>query len=735
MKPSMRVIRIRHSIINAASVAAILTAAAIMPILAEAAGSDSEPVKLDKVEVNASAIQQSDALVPVIVSAQTVEPASLLGRNFIEKAVAPTVDYSQIINFTPSVAVVSPGLPGSQESTSISIRGFQDGQYNVTFDGIPFGDTNDFSHHSNDYFTAIMLDSVSVDRGPGSPSTVGEATFGGSIAMNSRMLSDTGGLELSETLGSYRTRQSEISLQTGRMGSFGDARAYLALDHEDNDGWATMTGLKRTDIFFKFDRNLGSNTTVTAALTYTDSFYYTNAGATAAQIAQFGPRFGLNNDPTSQANYAWNYQPKKTDMEYVDLRGTAGALRFDDKAYSYYYQNITRTGLDLSGETPNGTVLGAALLGPKNNDVPGLLQPYNEYRAFGNILKLEADVPGGVAKAGIWTEYQRNFRYGYNLDFTLGGAYDELPGTNSALNYYMHNSIKTFQPYLEYDWKPLPGLTVSPGVKYVSFRRDMTALSNMGTGAPLNFGKLYTATTPSISINDQVTKDVTIYAQAAKGFLAPNLNLFYVSAPQSSSVSPQETTNYQTGIGYSHNGVSLSLDAYYIDFNNLIGKRTIGQNTIFFNQGGVTYRGLEAEASVVLGSGLSLYANGSLNKSADKATGLAIPESARRTVAAGLLYSTHGLDASIIAKYIGARFGDTGETIPIGGYTIATASVGYAIPTPFAGINQVKLRLTVDNLFNRQGIDDLFGYTPINNLPIYWTIPGRSYYLTATINL
>lgn len=715
--------------------AAILAAAAVIPARGAPGDSgDSEPVRLDQVNVTDSALQKEDVLVPVVVSPTTVEPNSFLSRNFISKAVAPTVDYSQIINFAPSVAVVSPGLPGSQESTTISIRGFQDGQYNVTFDGIPFGDTNDFTHHSNDYFTAVMLEGVGVDRGPGSAATIGEATFGGTVAMLSRALSDTGGAEISQTFGNFNTRETQLSLQTGKMASFGDARAYFAYDHEENDGWTNYTGLRRSDLFFKFDRKLGKSTLLTAVFTYTDSFYYTSAGGTAAQIAQFGPRFGLNNDPTSQSYYAWNYQPKKTDMEYVDIRSTLGGLRLEDKVYSYYYENITRVGLDLSGETPNGTTLGAALGGAGNNDVPGLIEPYNSYRAYGNVLRLETDVPGGVAKAGLWTEFQKNIRQGHFVDFTLGGAYDQLPGTNTALDYYMRNYIETFQPYVEYDWQPVPGLTVSPGIKYSSFRRDMTAAQNQGTRTPLRFGKVYTATLPSAAVNYRVNDDITVYAQAAKGFLAPNLNLFYANSPGQSAVSPQQTVNYQAGIGYAHGPLSVSLDGYDIDFNNLIGKRTIGHDTFFFNQGGVTYRGIEAEASLAIGGGLSVYANGSINSAKDKTTGFRIPETPSKTAAAGFLYSAHGFDASLIGKYIGSRFGDTGETIPIQGYTIATASVGYSFPAPVLQIQKIALRFTVDNLFDKQGIDDLFGYTPNNNLPIYWTIPGRSYYLTATID-
>jgi iron complex outermembrane receptor protein len=704
-------------------------------LMAQEAPAHSEaPVKMESVEVNDSAVQTPSLIAPVQITPATVEPVTTIDLAFIQNSIAPTVDFSEIMNYAPSVAVFPTGLPGSQETVTMSIRGFQDGQFNVTFDGIPFGDTNDFTHHSNDYFTAPMLGGVDVDRGPGSAHTIGEATFGGTVALTSRGLSDSPGAEISETAGNFNTWETELSFQTGTIAGLNGARAYFSLDHEENDGWSNLTGLRRTDYFFKVEMPVSKTTTVTAAITYSDSFYYTSAGATTAQIAQYGYRFGLNNDPTSQAYYAWNYQPKNTDMEYVKVQSQLGNVHVDNTAYSYAYTNVTRTGADLSGETPNGTVLGNAIYGAANNDVPGLIQPYNQYRAYGDIFRISDEFSAGLLEAGLWAEYQHNLRYGYNVDFTLGGAYDELPGTNTALNYYMTDLIRTQQPYVQFAWKPLPGLTVTPGVKFISFERSIEAPVNQKTGNLLDFSKTYSATMPSISVNEQASDNLSAYAQVAKGYLAPNLNLFYTNTPQNISVSPEQTVNYQAGVGYKIGSLSLTGDAYYIDFNNLIGKRTVGPNTYFFNEGGSTYEGIEAEASLGLGHGFSIYANGSLNHSKDKATGLELPEAPNSTAVLGARYDDGRFMASLVGKYIGSRYGDVGETIPMSGFTLATASVGYRFPIDWAKIKDVRLRFTVDNLFNKQGLADLSGYTPINNLPMYWTIVGRNYYLTATFD-
>ncbi len=730
-----------HNVLRQNSIATLtLLAVAIFAYTVPLAKADSadpsaaaSTVVLPKVTVEGQPWTEPTGFAPMKVQPNAIEPQSTIGREFIATALPPEDDYTQIANFAPSVMVVPTGVPGSQESFTSSVRGFQDGQYNVTFDGIPFGDTNDFTHHSNNYFMPEMLQTVVVDRGPGTAATQGHATFGGTMALISRAVPDEGGVTLSQGFGNFNTQLTTLSLATGDLPTFGNARVLFSYDHMETDGYQHDAGTRRSDYFFKLQRRLDPNTLLTAVFTKSSLVMHVTAGLTLAQLQKYGPTYGLNGDPNSQLYYGYNWVPKDTDFEYIGIQHQSDGLRVTDKVYSYYYYNFTRTGADLSGETPHGTIIG----GPGNQDVPGQTKPYNQYRAYGNILRLTGQVGQiGAWKAGLWSEYQHNLRYGYNVDWTLGGAYDELPSTpGAALQYYMNNSIATWQPYAEFDWTPLPGVTVEPGVKYISFRRGIETPVNQKTQLPLYYNKTYTSTEPSIEINDKIDKEWSAYAQVAKGFLGPNLNYFYTPNPSASSVSPEETLNYQSGVAYERGPATFAFDGYYIDFNNEVGKRKIGNNTIFFNQGGTIYKGLEAEGAVNMGYGLSLYVNGSINRATDKGSGDPVPESPKDTAAGGLLYNFHEMIASIMAKYIGSRYGDTGYAVPLAGYTTVTASIGYAIEHPFFGVKEMKLRLSVDNLFNNTHIDDLAGYTPVTNTPMYWTIPNRSFMFTASFAL
>src|SRR6202044_73250 len=99
---------------------------------------------------------------------------------------------------------------------------------------------------------------------------------------------------------------------------------------------------------------------------------------------------------------------------------------------------------------------------------------------------------------------------------------------------------------------------------------------------------------PSVIAHYQVSNQWSVYAQYAEGFLAPNLNTFYTTSP-SSTLQPQTTNNYQAGGTYRMSRLTVSADVYLIDFDNEIQSHTVAGQQIFFNGGGVTYKGVEAE--------------------------------------------------------------------------------------------------------------------------------------------
>src|SRR5262249_57378926 len=103
---------------------------------------------------------------------------SLISAEYIQNYTSPISDYSQVLQMAPGTFSVSANGPGLGD-TKTFFRGFKDGQYSMTYDGIPFNDTNDPTHHSWAFFPAQTIGSTVFERSPGSAASVGPSTYGG----------------------------------------------------------------------------------------------------------------------------------------------------------------------------------------------------------------------------------------------------------------------------------------------------------------------------------------------------------------------------------------------------------------------------------------------------------------------------------------------------------------------------------------------------------------------------
>jgi iron complex outermembrane recepter protein len=674
-----------------------------------------------------SAVTQAPTLAPLTVT----QPTSVISQRFIENNSSLSSSYDDIVKISPSVYAVSPNGPGLMENQILSIRGFTDGEYNVTFDGIPWGDSNDFTHHTTSYFMDHDLGGISVDRGPGTAATIGNATFGGTIAINSKSPGADTGVTPYVSYGSFATRVVGAQVDTGPVAKYGGAAAFLDVESLSSDGYLNNAGQDRKNVFTKIAAPVSDNTVLTFVGMYDQVHQYVSLGATAAQIAEFGPRYALSNDPTSQNYFGYNADRIHTDFEYIGVVSRlGGGWTVDNKVYTYAYYHDGSNGEDPNGETPNGTSYGP-------NDVPGQLL-VNNYRSWGDTFKARDDLSFGDLQAGLWVDRQNNLRELTEVDFTLGGALNPqgnpqslIPGVDRQLT----QTLTTLQPFVEFDWKVTPDLTLSPGVRYDHFERSVDSQVNVKSGGAQSYSNDFSATLPSLLAHYQLASDWAAYAQAAKGFLAPNENFFNYSDPRSTDINPQQSWNYQVGSSYQTKALSVSADVYYIDFKNLIGSESIGGDTVFFNQGGVVYKGVEAEATGYLGMGFSLYANGSINSAKDKGTGLWIQDAPKGTATAGAIYNLQGWYASLLDKWVGKSFGDVGQTQPINAFSTLDGALGYTVAANSGWLSKASVKLSFNNLLDSHKIIALAGYTVGDGTPLYWTLPGRSVFANLSVPL
>ena len=726
----------------------------------------SKAVRLEDVEVIAprhSALTMAPTDSPLGV----LQPQTVINLQTIQNTMAPSADYATIADIAPSVANVETNGPGLSEAKHTTIRGIDDGGYNVTFDGIPFGDYNSFTHHTTSYFPAKLLGKVVVDRGPGTASTIGNATFGGTMGLFSKDPTSQAGFIPTLSYGSWDTQLGHFEANSGLLPSLNNASLIASYQRMTTNGYRTNADLKRDTYFAKYLQPIGNGGTITLLSSLNKIDFGNPSTVTQQQIDQSGRNFGLDSDiPANHLdllNRKYLHQDKKADFEYIGLDlPFAGDWRLANKGYTYYYDNISHEKPKVGSGAAEGTMLGSVKL--------------NEYRTYGDTLAVSNETTVGTFKTGLWYDYTTNHRYTYGVNYDTSGA-DAIDLTSTALykaaapggnpatlpgqpgydyKYLLVDKNSSFQPFAEYEWKAAKDLLINAGVRYQEFTRDFNAIVNQTSGRQaLVATRTDRDLTPSVSAHYALASDSAIYAQVAQGFQAPTEgNSFYVDNSNLGkiTVKPELSTNYQAGAVFKQDQLNMGFDVYYVDFKNYAysGPLDSSGDPIYYGIAkGAHYDGAEGEATFFVGQGLSFYANGSLNEAVFKGSNLKVPQVPSGTAAVGLIYNRSGFFSAFTEKYIGSwAVYDviTNPDIPGAGssrsanstsYWLGDLSLGYGWKFSHGLVRSVKARLQIDNVFDQKvqmldsiGSSAAAAYTT----DLFNVLPGRSYFLTVSVD-
>ena len=708
-----------------------------------AKGMNAGALELAPISVQANPV---NTLAPSSPPLDATQPTSVIDERFIRDGLRLNANFDDIIKYAPSVTVTSPEGPGLGKNEDISIRGFQDGQFNITFDGIPFGDTSNLHHTTSAYFNNHVLGQVEIDRGPGNASTIGNATFGGTVGLRSRDPSDVPGVTVYATVGSWNTYSGGVSAE-GQITA--NTRAFADVSKESSDTFLKGTDDDREHVFLKTITDLGSHTTLTFVTSYNQEHQNTVQGATKQEIAEYGWRYGLTNDPTLQSYTGYNAAAYYSSFNYLGLTTQLGDWNLDNKIYYNSFDHFSNKTTDATDDNPadNGVTLYNAKgkkVATYPDDVPGKVAD-GDFHSFGDVLRIGRDLGPGQLLFGLWFDRSIDDRYQYPIDMTTGDVIGTKYGHLD--NYLFDDRTDTVQPYVQYDWNITDQLTLSPGVRYSQVTRDLNATINDGTNVPLDASATYSAALPSLTLHDQISDQWAAYAQAAKGFLAPPIDVIELNG--SSTLKPELTTNYQLGTTYAASNFTFGADVYYIDFNNYLVDTEVntdeGEQELYVNGGGAIYRGAEVEGTLALTHSLSLYANASYNEARYKQSTVQIADTPRYTAAMGILYSdSHGFFGSLMGKFVGTQYGvdnttdDAGNTVfqdssRIGGYFYVDAALGYRSEHGgFAGKGW-SLSADINNLFNVHKITAYAGTQSVSGAPLYFGLPGRGVFIDMSM--
>jgi iron complex outermembrane receptor protein len=427
-------------------------------------------------------------IAPITSSLTTTQPQSAVSREFIDNANAAS-DFNQLIALTPGVSISGTANGTGFQETKAVIRGFQDGEYNVTYDSIPFADTNNPTHHSTAFFPSNTIETIVVDRGPGNASQLGQASYGGNINLYSRAATDERSGQGQLILGSFGTRIARGEYQSGRLESMGGAKFVVAGQFLRSDGALTNSPVQSKNLYAKAVFELGTANTLTVMSTWNRNNYYqsdvvkgaTCGSATAgitgftlaavdlagnaltqltgsrcaptSDVGLYGRDYGLSDNATLASNYAYNRTDKTTDFSYLRLQSDLGSgFSMDNRAYMYGYTNNTlsgngttsvalasgtnvpvftqRPGTIVTGFSGAGTPASpyVAISGPSTN-VSGY-DKLNKYRVLGYIGQLNYEFSLGKVRLGGWFENADTSRHLFDFNWTAG----KTPNYNEKFN-------------------------------------------------------------------------------------------------------------------------------------------------------------------------------------------------------------------------------------------------------------------------------------------------------------
>ncbi len=713
-------------------------------------------------------------LAPVKALLDAGSARSEITSGYIRNFTSPVTDFSDITQAAPGTVTWSTNGVGEGQAKTY-YRGFADGNYTMTWDGVPFQDSNDPTHHSWAYVPAPAISYVDFDRSPGTASDVGPANFGGSIHMFSPRLSDTMLIKGAESYGSFNTNQFLGEFDSGLFGgSNPKANFWLEGHHMTSDGYQTDNFQARTAGTAKFTYKFSDKSylTLVGTLVLVDS-NTPDSDATRAQIAAHGDNFllesnKLNADGSYNALYYRYYTYHiPTNFEVITFtRDLPHGWRLETKPYTYSYSNHQHLQKDQSSEFAAVSATSA-------------VNKLNQYNRGGEITTASYASKYGVFRAGAWYEYTTTNRYQIKSD---PRTWVDAPGIKN-IRFHENFITNSAQPFVEYQLVAIPRWTITAGLKDAYYNMSLTqfadgkVVGNLGckpTDTPATCSDSvkhdagYNSWLPSFEANYRIKTNWSAYGQYGRGSVIPPSSVFDVKNAQV-GVTPNPTVadTFQGGSVVKLSHLSLDADVYYIHFQNAYSNYTPSSGpdqgiTFYYANPASNTVGFEAEGNVYLTHGLSLFLNGTVGQAkyesaaAQAATSTspataATPEAwvantPKDTETEGMTYRDKQFDLGIFNKRVGSRWDDDGpyhQAVPYAPFQMTNLFFNYTLRHNSL-FDQSKLRFSVNNLFDHHDIVNVGAANGVSGSGVLYSpdpadtlqlLPGRGVMVTFQVGL
>jgi iron complex outermembrane receptor protein len=648
-------------------------------------------------------------------------PQSVVSGQTIHEIASPFGDFGTIANYTPSFESSSPNGPGFDAAKGQTLRGFVDGQFNITLDGIPFQDPDTFAHHSTSYFPVAMIDQLVVDRSPGGAPDLGYASFGGSLNLFSTAIPQQSRARVYGSYGSFNTGLVGTTVSTAAPQSSGQTGVLGTIEYSHSDGAMSFSPGDKGDFFLKSETLLGDGR-LTFLYTYDRYHFYNPGSLTTTQLSRYGSSFGYDDDPGTPNYFGYSATQREADFGYLKYQTPLDAAwALEDRLYTFSYEN---DGLSLKGDQTSSPI-GNGFAGIDPDDIAGKTTS-EQFRTYGNDLRVTHRNAFGELLFGVWAEHDWQNEARDAIDLTTGLLYDANKKQESPVYFAFDAHLNTVQPYAQYKWQPTSEFDVRVGLRYRAMTRDFDAsvVQNFLPGTEGTVSKTVHSTLPSLDANYRIAQGINVYAQVSKGALAPSQSYFYTAnASAGNQANPETATAEQIGVVTQTERYGIALDVYNVNFDNYVTTVAAANgDTIYENSGSVRYRGIESEAHLALGGGFTAVGNASLIRaiyldsditSSIQVAGDTIPYAPNYLALAGFTYGNGPWSGSLLTKFVGREYqgkngSADGSAYQVNAYSYTNLTGTRDVEHCF-GLQRLRFTAAVDNLFNSDAITDNAG--------------------------
>lgn len=711
-------------------------------------------------------------------------PRTEITSKYIRDFTSPVTDFSDITQAAPGTVSYSTNGIGDGQA-KMWFRGFKDGDFTMTWDGVPFQDSNDPTHHSWAYVPAPAISYVDFDRSPGTASDIGPTNFAGSVHLFSPKMGNTMSIMGVESYGSFNTNQYMGEFNSGLFGGKNPkANLWFEGHHMTSDGYQTNNDQQRTAGTVKFGYKFSDKTylSLVGTLVLVDS-NTPNNDPTRQQIAIHGDNYimdanPLNPDGTANSLYYRYYTYHiPTNFEVITFTKELGrGWKLETKPYTYSYSNhqhlFKNQTQELTGNSIYKPVYVAVTAG-------GGIDKLNQYNRGGEITTVSAASRYGVFRGGAWYEYTTTHRYQIKSDPRTWVDSTKV----SDLKFHEYFKTNSVQPFVEYQLVSIPRWTITAGVKSATYTMSLNQLpdgstvGNLGctsttiagcAGISARHTAFYNNILPSLEANYRIMNNWSAYGQYGRGSEIPPSNIFDVTGAQV-AVTPKPTvaSTYQGGTVVKLNRVLFDADVYHIHYDSDYASYTVSDVTkpdygdsYWYATPPRNTTGFEAEGNVAVTRALSLLVNGTFGIAKYEAAGastlgdgtavpasgsLWVADSAKNTFSGGFTYQGRGIDLGFFNKRIGSRYVDNGavhEATTLDPFWMNNLFVNYTVRRGWL-FDQSKVKLSINNLLDYH---DVVGIKPgasatstvpfaPNALDQLQLLPGRSVMITFQMNL